>query len=257
MTNGLPQSKYPIGAAVTTLQVVEALKELDGAGVSELADHLDMSTSNVHNYLNTLRQEGYVYKNKSVYYVGLQFLELGAYSRKQRPIYKVAQPELRELAEKTGERANLMVEENGKGFYLSHEAGSRAVSVDTYVGSQVHLHNTAFGKAILANYREERVDEIIDWWGLPQTTENTITDRAELKKELSTIENNGVAFDREERLKSLRCVAVPVVDSAGTVYGAISVSGPKTRFQGDRFTEEIPNQLQQVANIIELNLTHG
>jgi len=257
MTDNPLRAKHPIKAAKTTFDIIEALKELDGAGVSEIADRLDLGKSNVHNYLSTLEQEGYVHKDGTQYNVGLQFLELGAYARQKRPVYEVARPELRDLAEKTGERANLLVEEHGKGSYLYHETGSQAVKVDAYVGSQVHLHNTALGKAVMAHLSDERVEEILDWHGMPRTTENTITDREELKEELVTVREQGVAFDREERLKTLRCVAVPVLGKDSRIEGAISVSGPKTRFQGARFEQELPNQLQQVAEVIELNITYG
>jgi len=169
------------------MNVLTALKELDGAGITELADHLGLAKSNVHNYLNTLHQEGYVRKDGTTYHVGLQLLELGAYARQKRPVYDVAKPELRGLAQETGERVNLLVEEHGMGIYLHNEAGSQAVKVDAYAGSRVHLHNTALGKAILAHLSEERVSEILDWHGMPRTTNNTITDRGELFEELADI----------------------------------------------------------------------
>lgn len=42
---------YPIDAAATSFQIIEAIRELNGAGASELANHLDMPKSTVHDYL--------------------------------------------------------------------------------------------------------------------------------------------------------------------------------------------------------------
>lgn len=257
MSQKRARAKNPIKGTVRTFEILTALKELQGAGITELAGHLDLTKSNVHNYLSTLHQEGYVRKEGTTYHVGLRLLELGAFARQQRPVYEVAKPEVRKLAEKTGERVNLMVEEHGMGAYLYHEAGSQAVKVDAYVGSRVHLHNTALGKAILAHLPEEQVNQILDWHGMAQTTEETITDRDALFDELAEIRERGIAFDREERLSSLRCVAAPVLGKNGRIEGAISVSGPKARFRGDRFEEELPEQLQQAADVIELNITYG
>lgn len=257
MATGQPEAKNPIKGAVRTVDILTALKELDGAGTTELADYLDLAKSNVHNYLSTLYQEGYVRKDGTTYHVGLRLLELGAYARQQRPVYEVAKPELRTLAKETGERVNLMVEEHGMGTYLCFEAGIQAVKVDAYVGSRVHLHNTALGKAILAHLAEDRVREILDRHGMPRTTEHTITDRTELFNELADVRDRGAAFDREERLKNLRCVAAPVLSKNERIEGAISVSGPKTRFGKERFEEELPKRLQQAVDVIELNLTYG
>jgi len=93
--------------------------------------------------------------------------------------------------------------------------------------------------------------------GLPQATENTITDPDALGERLETVRRRGFALNDEERLKGLRCVAVPVTADSGEVLGAISVSGPTTRMQGDRFRSDLPARLRQVSNVVELNVTHA
>jgi len=149
------------------------------------------------------------------------------------------------------------VEEHGEGVYITRAEGSEAVSVDTYAGKRVNLHCTALGKTILAMLPEGRVDEIIDTHGLPARTENTITDRAELKAELADIRERGHAYDREERLPGLRCVAAPVTSEDGDPVAALSVSGPTSRIKGDLFHEEIPEMLQSAVNVVEINLVYS
>jgi DNA-binding IclR family transcriptional regulator len=252
-----PKAKNPIKAARNTLQIVEALKRLDGAGVTELANELNQNKSSVHNYLSTLEEDEYVRKEGTEYHVGLRFFEVGAYARHQQLIYKIGQPEVRNLAEQTGERANLLVEEHGKGIYLCKEAGDQAVQVDAHVGSRVYLHNTALGKAILAHMPDEQVEAIIDRHGLVKTTENTVSSRAELYDRLEEVRERGVAFDREERLEGLQCVAAPILRNNDTVAGAISVSGPTSRLQDERLEETLPERLNAAANVIELNLSYS
>ncbi|WP_343067776.1 IclR family transcriptional regulator [Halobellus ruber] len=152
---------------------------------------------------------------------------------------------------------NLLVEEYRKGIYLHREQGENAVEVDSYTGHRVHLHSTALGKAILAELPRERVEEIIDQHGLPATTENNITEREELFDRLDQIREQGVAFDDEERLPGLRCVARAVTDNNCEVHGAISVSGPSSRMQGSRYDEEIPQKLEEVTNIVSLNMGYS
>jgi DNA-binding IclR family transcriptional regulator len=251
------RARNPVKSAQTTLRIVEALRELGGAGVTELANHLDLPKSSVHNYLSTLEQEEYLRKDGHTYHVGLRFLELGSFARHQRPIYRVAKPEVSRLAEETGELANLLVEEHGRGVYVHRDTGDRAVKVDSYTGHRVYLHNTALGKAILAHLSAENVERILDRHGLPETTPRTITDRDELFDELETIRDAGVAFDREERLEGLMCVAAPIVSRDGGVEGAISISGPTSRMRGERIESELPDLLRSSVNVIELNITYG
>lgn len=252
-----PKAKHPIKAARTTFEILEALKDLDGAGISELADEVDLPKSSVHNYLSTLLESGYVVKEDRTYHLGLRFLMLGSVARQRHPLYQIAKPEVRRLAEDTGELVNLLVEEHGRGIYIYRELGDNAVGVDSFTGHNVHLHSTALGKSILAYTSEGQIDSIIDEHGLPALTDQTIATREELDTELAEIrERNGIAFDRQERLKGLRCVAVPIRRATGEVEGAISVSGPVSRMKGERLEEMIPEQLQDAANIIELNLNH-
>jgi IclR family acetate operon transcriptional repressor len=253
---GMP-AKNPIKSTETTFRIVEGLQALDGAGVSELADHTGLPRSTVHNYLSTLEQEEYVVNDDGQYEVGIRFLELGAYARNRRQIYEIAEPEVSWLAEETDELANLLIEEHGRGTYLQRARGEKAVQVEAHVGTRVSLHSTALGKSILAHLSESRVDEIIEMHGLEPTTPKTITDRAELFERLAEIRERGYAIDDEERLEGLRCVAAPILSTEGRVLGAVSVSGPSHRIRDDRFRETLPNRILEAVNVIELNVTYS
>jgi DNA-binding IclR family transcriptional regulator len=245
----------PIQATETSFRVLEALKRLDGATVTELATELDLPKSTVHNHLATLEANEYAVRNDETYRVGLRLLELGEHTRNRMTVYEVSKPDLEDLADETGELANLAVEEHGRGIYLCRAEGDSAVRTDSYAGMRSHLHCTALGKAILAHRPRDRVDEILDERGLPERTDSTITDRESLYEELDRVRERGIAFDREERLAGLQCVAAPITTDDDRAIAAISVSGPTSRMQGERFEEAIPERLSDAANVIELNIT--
>lgn len=245
-----------VKTAQTTFRILETIKARDEATVTELTDEVALSKSSIHNYLKTLEHEGYVVREGNTYRIGLRLLDLGGYARHKQRIYQLAKEEVTKLAEETGEMTNLLVEEHGRGIYLHRANGEQAVKSDSYIGHRVHLHNTALGQAILAHLPEERVDEIINRYGLPKTTENTITDRDVLFDRLERVREEGVAFDDEARLVGLRCVAKPIINKEGEVEGAISISGPTSRFQGERYQTELPEKLENATNVIELNINY-
>jgi len=254
----MARSERPAVKSVgTAFVILDALKELDGAGLSELARHLDIPKSTVHNYLSTLRQEGYVTKSDDRYRVGLRFLELGAYSRHREELFRIARPDADRLAAETGELANVLVEEHGRGIYLYRARGADAVTVKAHVGTRIPLHTSALGKAIMAHLPDGRVDDIVARHGLGGPTAQSIDSRDALDASLEAVRERGVAFDDEERLDGLRCVAAPVLADDGHVLGAISVAGPTNRFRGERFREELPQKVLEAANVIELNVTHS
>ncbi|WP_121743143.1 IclR family transcriptional regulator domain-containing protein [Natronorubrum halophilum] len=250
------QSPNRVKTAQTTFRILDALKSKNKSTVTELTKEFELSKSSLHNYLSTLEEDGYVVKEGNSYRIGLKLLDLGGHAQHRQRLYAIAKDEVTALADESSELANLLVEENGKGFYLHRAHGEDAVMTDSYIGQEVHLHNTGLGKAILAHLPRDRVVEILDQHGMPAATENTVTDRETLFEELEQVRETGYALDDEARVKGLRCVAVPIINNSEEVEGAISVSGPTSRFQNERFREELPDMLQSVANIIELNITY-
>ena len=245
-----------VKTAQTTFRILETIKDTEEATVTELTDEFSLSKSSIHNYLKTLENEGYVVREGHTYRVGLRLLDLGGYARHKQRIYQSAKEVVTDLAEETGEMTNLLVEEHGRGIYIHRANGDQAVKSDSYIGHRVHLHNTALGQSIMAHLPEERVDEIVDRHGLPETTENTITDRGALFDRLERVREEGIAFDDEARLVGLRCVAKPIINKNGEIEGAISISGPTSRFEGDRYRTELPKKLEDAANLIELNINY-
>jgi IclR family acetate operon transcriptional repressor len=235
--------------------VVETILELEKAGVAELADEVDKPTSTVHDYLQGLEEIGCVVNENGSYRVGSRFLSIGTRMRSQLEIYKVAKPELQNLAATTGEHASLMIEENNHGVVLYTATGEEAVQVDIYDGDVSRLHTTAPGKAILANISSERTEEIIDHYELTARTPNTITERSELFDELDAIREQGYALDREELFEGMHGVGKPIVVE-DDVIGAISVYGPVGRMNDSTITEKISGMVLETANVIEVSLKY-
>jgi len=247
-----------VNSVETAVQLVEAVQELEYSTVTEIADYLDRPNSTIHNHLATLEEQDFVVRRQNrTYEVGLRFLEIGGRRRKKSSFYKSAKSHVDDLADETKELANLVIEEHGKTVHIYLSRGEKAVSLDSYIGMRTALHAGASGKAILANLDKDHVDKIIETHGLPTLSKNTITDRETLFDELEMIRDRGYANDREERLKGLRCVGAPVKTRDGELVGSISVSGPVSRFKGERFTEELPDKVVGVADMISLNLEYG
>ncbi|WP_440009794.1 IclR family transcriptional regulator [Halomicrococcus sp. SG-WS-1] len=246
-----------VKATETAFAIIEGLEELDGARVTQLAEHLELANSTTHSHLATLYEMGYVVQEGDEYQLASRFLKLGEAAKERKEAFDLIEPKVRELAEETEERCQFIVEEHGRGVYLHRETGSRAVWTDSGLGKRIHLHATAAGKVVLANLPEEQTNQILDQWGLPALTDNTITDRATLFDELDTIREQGFAVNREESTEGLRAVGVPIKDSSGRMVGALSVSGPSHRMKGEWFNRDIPNLLLGTANELELNLKYS
>lgn len=244
-----------IGSVKTAFQILETIKKRESVGVTDLSKALDIPKSTTFSHLNTLSNKGYLIVEDGQYRLALSFLDLGHNARTNSELFEVAKPKIDDLADQTGEVANLMTEENGQGVYLYITLGEKAVRFDTYPGKKVPLYSTALGKAILAHMTPERRDECLRPLDLVPIAENTITDIEELQDEIEQVRDQGYALDREERAPGLRCVAAPIVDEKHCV-GALSVAAPLVRMQEERFTSELPEKLKHTASEIELSLRY-
>jgi DNA-binding IclR family transcriptional regulator len=248
--------KNSVNAVRTTLRILEALKESGGAGITELAKETGVSKGTVHNHLTTLEHEDYVVKAEDDRYeLGFRFLDLAHHTKQRVGIYDLVKQEIDKLAEKSGEMALYTQEEHGMGVCLYRMLGEDAVETPLYIGHRDELHHTAVGKAILAHLPRERVESIIEHRGLPRYTEDTITDPDELFEELEEIRERGFAFNREETIPGLVGVGAPITDQNGGVAGAISIIGPTSRMDEDRFCGELPDMITRSVNVIEINAT--
>lgn len=235
-----------------TLEIVELLKELDGARVTELANEIDRVPGTVHAHLATLHERGYVIKEGDIYQISNKFLELGTYARTRKPAYEIARSYTAQIAEETDRRAVFAVEENGRGVYIHVSSGEHAVWKFSYPGKRFDLHETAVGKAILSELPSGRVEEIVDQHGLPARTENTITGREELLEELEEIRGQGYSVNREEQVKGIVAVGVPVTERSDRVLGAFSVATPVNRQEDTWDEEQFVSVLFRVADEFEL-----
>ncbi len=249
-------ARNPVMAVETTATILKKVVELNGAGVTELSNHLDVTKGTVHNHLTTLEENKLVVRDGDEFRLGLRFFEYGEHVKNQHKIYDVGVSEVDKLAEETGELGNILVEEHGLGTYLYRAEGENALSLDTDIGSRVYLHQTGLGKAILAHLPRERVEEIIEEHGLEPSTEQTITTREGLFEELSDIRDRGYAIDMEERAEGIRCVAAPVITNDGVVRGAISVAGPASRIRGEYLETTVSDLVERAANVISINLSY-
>ncbi|ELZ05197.1 IclR family transcriptional regulator [Natrialba asiatica] len=240
----------------TLFAIIECLKRTNGAGVTELADRLDLAKSTVHKHLVALERHRYVVKEDGQYRLGLQFFTAGIHVRNQYEVYHAAKNRVDRLAAETNEAAWLIVHENGMGMFVYGVAHNEAFTFDSTIGTWVYLHANSAGKAILAHLPDEEVSSIIDRHGLPAQTENTITDRETLLDELAEVRDRGYAMNAQEDLRGLHAIASPVITD-GRPVAAVTIAGAANRVTEERIEDDLSERLLEAVDDIELRLVYG
>lgn len=247
------KSEYIIQAVSHALDLLEQFHEdADELGVTELSKRLKLHKNNVFRLLATLESRGYIEQNRATenYRLGLKSLELGQTFIKQMGLLRQAKPILEKIVEACNETSYVTIFKEGHVVYLDVVETDMTVRVVSRVGSRLPAYCTSSGKIYLAYLSDEEINEILPSEDLKKYTSTTITSRAELKKQLVEIAEQGYAIDDEELDEGVRCVAAPIRDYTRRIVGAISVSGPSMRLSNERLTEElVPLALQAAEDL--------
>lgn len=236
------------------LDIIEALKTEQEAGVTELAAQVGMPKSTVHVHLSTLKNRGYVVQDRNKQYrLSLRFLDIGMKVRERQEMYQEVAPKLNEIANETDEKAWWIVEENGKAVFLAKSLGSRAIQTNSQIGQYTELYKLAGGMAILSALPEHRRETILDSYEFPLPDGRT---RQELEAELDEIQDRGVAYGVDQFLQGVAGVGAPLTDNAGNAYGAISVSGPTNRLDSERIENELTDLVRGISGELQVNLSY-
>lgn len=223
-------------------------------GVTDLAARVDLPKATAHRLLAVLVNSGFVRRVGNRYCLGERTFVVGNEVRACKPngFKEKAMPYLTELFVQCGEVIHLGILSGDSVLYLEKLFGHGAVPCPTSIGGRRPTYATALGKALLAFSPPNVVEE-----ALPKRFERLTPftlSPAQLARSLSRIQDEGVAFDREELQRGLWCVAAPVVDSrTGKAVAAISVS-----FRGSSLAEGRHRKaLKHAAHGLSTSLSTG
>ncbi|CAL9394356.1 Transcriptional regulator KdgR [Streptomyces sp. enrichment culture] len=220
------------------VSVLEMLARLGEAGVTEIADALEVHRSTAFRLLGVLENRGLVAqaKDRGKYYLGAGVLRLAGAAAVRLDISQEGVPVCRELADELGETVNIAVLDDAAAVNIMQARGTASVTAQNWLGRRTPLHATSSGKVFLA-HRPPALREDVLAGPLHQFTERTITEASVLRGELEAVVPEGYAATLEELELGLAAVAAPVRSYDGEVIAAISVSGPVYRLTPDRLPE--------------------
>jgi DNA-binding IclR family transcriptional regulator len=99
---------------------------------------------------------------------------------------RLIEPILRELQAHTDETIHFGILSGLEAVYVAKLAGPRPYQMASQVGTPLHLHSTAIGKAILSYLPDDRRHALTELIELSRRTERTITSRRGIEEEAQT-----------------------------------------------------------------------
>jgi len=208
----------------------------DGAAVREIAASQELSLPTAYHMINTLVDEGLLAKDAARRYIlGDAVAVLAqAYLRTTTVSERLAGL-LKELATRTRETVYMADWGADDIRVLGSLEGSQMVRVGEIdaPGPYENAHARANGKVLLAFASPEIRDRYLENHQFRQLTPHTVPSRAELDKELTAVRRRGFAYDNEEFLPGVSCVAAPLLRN-GALVASFAILVPTDRFKKSR-----------------------
>ena len=136
-------------------------------------------------------------------------------------------------------------------IYVDKVEGRGAVKMYSMVGRTASLYTSGLGKAVLAHVTGPLRAEMLASIAFKKHTPTTITSRPDLEEELSRIRARGWAEDNAEFEDFINCVAVPILDSRGTVHAALSMTAVRALTPLEELREHVPDLRAAAQTIAE------
>ena len=222
----------------------------------DIATNLKYNTSTTLRFLNSLEQNGYVYKDTRTlrYQMTYKICNLAYQISSHSDLIKIASAPLRLLSHSLKECVCLAICQDYSVIFVSvADAPEQILKTTQRVGALAPMHCTGVGKILLSEFSPSDLDELIRAKGLEPFTANTITTKAALSQELELIRRRGYSYDNEEFEIGARCVAFPVRNHSGRIIAAMSVTGPSSRLT-DAFIDSNFRLISDTVNSISYQL---
>lgn len=240
----------------TTIQVLERMVSLldalaqqpQAVSLKDLSQRTGLHPSTAHRILNDLVSARFVDRvDTGSYQLGLRLLELGNLVKARLNVRDAAMGPMRELHRLTGQPINLSIRQGDEIVYIERALSERSgMQVVRAVGGRAPLHLTSVGKLFLAAENGRALQNYITRTGLAGHTHNSLTDPAQLERELALVRASGYARDNEELELGVRCIAAGIHDDTGELVAGLSISAPAD-FVQNGWTEQICRTAAQIS----------
>ena len=250
--NGLGQKADPYSSKAISraLDVLESFPdEYTSLSLKDISVRNELPESSLFRILQTLESRGYLAQALDGTYRLTPRLLYGKSRERADKLRAIAKPYLQELAMRFNETASLSYLFEDRIQVLDTVETFHSMRLTNRPGRVLPPHCSSMGKSLTAFQAPEKIDRILEVYGLVKRTPNTIIDRPALLAEFERIRQRGYAFDREEASEGAFCIGAPVRREGRPVVASISLSTPLLRFQPEMEADMIAGVCETARKI--------
>jgi len=221
--------------------------------ITEVSRLAGLERATARRCLLTLVREGYAGFDGKYYWLLPRVLRLGFAYLSSTPLPRLVQPFLEQLAQETDESCSASILDGPEIVYIARASQRRVMSIGLSVGSRLPAYCASMGRVLLAARPEKEQRALLALLPREKRTSRTLVEEADLLAELGRIGERGFAMIDQELEPGLRSIAVPLIDGAGLVVGAINIGAQAERVTLETMRETfLPKMLRIQAELRRL-----
>ncbi len=226
------------------LDILEYFSDSDTTlNLTEIANLSSIPDASLFRILLTLEHHGYLQRNSDGSYRLAPKVLFGILHDYAENVRQKLHPLLINLNQRFDETVSLAYLFGDKIQVIDVLEAFKEVRATNTLGKLLPPHCSSMAKAITAFQTRERMERLIQVYGLVRFSEKTIVDRLALLTEYETIRKNGWSMEREESAAGICCFGAPVFNENQHSVAAISVMCPLIRITPEREAEIIKELL--------------
>lgn len=234
------------------LSILEKLGEVRSSmSLTEISRFAGLGKVSTLRLLRTLETTGHLVRDgNDNYSVDAEWPSVG-HQMLLRRVRECASPYLRSLSTQFGETVALAFLFDDHIRVVDVIESAHNIRMSNFKGRILQPYASSLGKAITAFQAPERMQALLDTYGIYYITPNTITDFQAIQEDFACIRERGFAWDREETVPGGICIAAPIRTAVHGVIASVSVSTPVARFSS-RMEEDLPQLMPKTATALSV-----
>lgn len=247
---------YLVPAVKRAFEIIDLLAKAEtGLTISHLHRMMKIPMSSTATILYTLETLGYVERDRetSAYKPSMKLLALSPPVDKLNLVDRCHDVLVKLVAE-SGLTGHLAVLRGDNAMYVDRVPASGLVQFSSYIGMTWPAYASGVGKALLAYLPPDALKEKLASMKLRRVTDETITSKALIQKQLLKFRALGYAWEMDEGELGVGCVAAPVFGPGLQIIAALSLTGTTPRQINKRCVPNLGEMAKKYADLMSIRV---
>jgi len=236
MSTSAPKSSTTIQSLQVGCDIIERIAFSEQPmKFNEICEKTGITKSNLYKYLNTLTQNGWLYRSKDGFYsLGSKLAEYGLRAVNQENVIDRVTPYLQEIQKVCKSTVILTSWSHNGPVVVKLITNQHGLNIGASIGTALPLLSSS-GK-IFAAFMDEAV---IGDWKSKQLAAMSDEQKDRLEAEVGLVREQGISFAREPLVPSISSIALPIFNYEKRLLASFGVVG---------FTDVVPKNTDDVMS---------